>query len=585
MKKTICVFLSALMLLGSVSVMGAPIDKISVDYDNQCVTLQGSGFQKNESVIVEVADYNLADKRDGIVIGIPDEAVNYIGASAADENGSVDFVFSMKYSSETGSKLLKISSVYGTNGYDNFYFYSDEKVNSVLKLFREAVEEDDEVKLKSVLNDAEAIDIIFNSKKTVKVYNGLKNSFVESDALINILNAQPPKRISDVTAVLAGVFIPYAAINTDSADDLKYIVSEYPDALGINDEIYQNVYNTMTDANKAIAASMVIKAKNKSGTLSDWKKVFFEKTLITAVRHADNHTKIYPLITTYYNSYFGLDTAAYTSLSNRYPVDSGLMDGPDNFETYEQFIVVFNNLVDASKSQTGAAGSGIGGGGGSPGINIDKGYVSGHTTISDYYDGTDNAKIPSAEEKYFNDLTGYEWAEDAVLTLYYMGIVNGIAEGVYAPSRYVTRAEFAKLLTTALSLVDDENKCTFSDVPSDSWSYKYIASAYANGIAGGTSEYTFEPNGLISREQMAVMCCNAMKTYKKDIFNTEEEFAEPGFADSDSIEPYAFYSISILSKKGIILGQGNNYFAPKSGSTRAEAAVIIMRMLNALNIK
>lgn len=586
MKKTICVFLSALMMFGSVSVMGAPINKISIDYDNQCVTLIGSGFQKNESIVIEVADYNLVTKTDGVVTGIPDEAVNYIGASNADINGNIDLAFSMKSSSETGKKLLKVSSVYGIKDSQEFYFYSDEKVNSVLELFREAVEEDDVTKLRSVLNDGEAISIIMNNDNTTEIYNRLKGSFVESDIVKNILDAQPPEKISDAAATLISVFVPYAAINTDSSDDFKYIVSEYPNALGINDEIYRNVYDTMTDANKTIVASMIIKSKNKNGTLSDLKKVFFEKTLITAVRHADNHTKIYPVITTYYNSYFGLDTKAYMSLSNRYPVDSGLMDGTDDFETYEQFKAVFNKLVAAAKSQTGSAGTGIGGGGGgSSGVNIVNGYVADHTTISDYYDGTDNAQIPSVTESYFDDLVGYEWAEDAVLTLYFMGIIDGIADGVYAPSRYVTRAEFAKLLTTALSLVDEEAECTFSDVSSDSWSYKYIASAFANGIVEGTSEYTFEPDSRISREQMAVMCCNAMKAYKEDVFNADEEISAPGFADSEIIEPYAFYSVSVLSQRGIILGQENNCFAPKSNSTRAEAAVIIMRTLNALNIK
>ena len=185
------------MMFGSVSVLGAPINKISVDYDNQCVTLIGGGFQKNESIIIEVADYNLVTKTDGVVTGIPDEAVNYIGASNADINGNIDLVFSMKSSSETGKKLLKVSSMYGMQDSQEFYFYSDEKVNSVLELFREAVEEDDDTKLKSVLNDGEAISIILQMDAATEIYNRQKEAFVASDIVSNLLDAKPPEKISE----------------------------------------------------------------------------------------------------------------------------------------------------------------------------------------------------------------------------------------------------------------------------------------------------------------------------------------------------------------------------------------------------
>ncbi len=582
MRRTVSALLAAMLLLVSLPAAAVSIDSTVVDYDKLGVHLQCSGFSGNESFVIQVIDENKVEKSGNLIVHIPDEAVDYLGAFEADAEGNAAITLSLSDTSETGEKFVRISSLYGEKAEDSFYIVSEEKVKSVFSLFTQAVNENDVSKLFSILNDETAITILFQKEKLIEIYNNTKEEFVKSDEVNTILSASAPQNISDIGEAVLKVFTPYAAQRVNETAELVYLLENFSDEIGINSNIYSEIYAGMKPDVKEMAVKRIIDCSSKS--ITEFQKNFSEKVLLTAVKYAENTTKVYPVISKYFPTIFGLDTSAYESLKNRYPVDGGLLESNEELETYAQFKKLFDSLVAMEKLKEGlgsgsSGGSGSGGGGG--------GFSSGSVISSEYYaDGTDNAQLPRhIEEEYFSDLSDYLWAEESILKLYYMGVVNGVQVGLYAPERAVTRAEFAKLITTALGMVDDEAKCEFQDVSAEDWSYKYIASAFEKGVVNGTSDTTFEPDSTITREQMAVMCCNAMKAYKETIFDTEEEAAVTEFEDSESIEPYAFYAVSTLNRKGIINGTGNNFFEPKLESTRAEAAVIICRMLSALDIE
>lgn len=54
-----------------------------------------------------------------------------------------------------------------------------------------------------------------------------------------------------------------------------------------------------------------------------------------------------------------------------------------------------------------------------------------------------------------------------------------------------------------------------------------------------------------------------------------------GFIDKDRITAYAAESLAALVKEGIVTGSGNGRINPQGTATRAEAAVIIYRILKA----
>ena len=178
----------------------------------------------------------------------------------------------------------------------------------------------------------------------------------------------------------------------------------------------------------------------------------------------------------------------------------------------------------------------------------------------------------------FKDLAGYEWAQDAILTLAADGVINGKSQNVFAPGDNVTRAEFAKIIVGAFGLVDANATANFKDTPKSHWSYSYVASAVANKIVNGVSANSFNPEGKITRQDMAAICYRALS-----VVGVETSAAgKVEFADAANISDYAKEAVEVLSGLGIINGKGNGKFAPNDYATRAEAAKII-HLLRGLN--
>lgn len=184
---------------------------------------------------------------------------------------------------------------------------------------------------------------------------------------------------------------------------------------------------------------------------------------------------------------------------------------------------------------------------------------------------TTTSNEPVEIKKYFSDLSDYTWAEEAINNLAAENIISGYGEGIFAPEKNVTRAEFLKMLITAINLLNNEASSNFSDVPADDWSYPYIASAYAEGITSGIDETTFGKDNLVTRQEAAAfMHRAAARAYLPITTNTADSFA-----DSDEIAYWAKRSVNIMQASGLISGVGDNHFSPNAYTTRAEAAKMI----------
>ena len=100
--------------------------------------------------------------------------------------------------------------------------------------------------------------------------------------------------------------------------------------------------------------------------------------------------------------------------------------------------------------------------------------------------------------------------------------------------------------------------------------------AITAGIVRGVSEFNFGAGNSISREDMATLAARVLGY-------SENEQISGDFKDADEISDYAKSSVLLMKEKGIIKGYDDGSFKPKALSTRAEAAVIICRILNALS--
>ncbi len=185
----------------------------------------------------------------------------------------------------------------------------------------------------------------------------------------------------------------------------------------------------------------------------------------------------------------------------------------------------------------------------------------------------------------FTDITGH-WAENEIAEAYIEGFAKGISPTAFAPDRTITRAEFTALLVRALGLENGSYDSGYQDVEPGKWYFEAISSAANAGIVQGYNSSRFGPDDFITREQMAVMVVRALHYKGKGSPPTAEQVTEllAAFKDRDEISIWAGASISEALETGLIKGQPDGFFAPGALATRAEAAVIIWRLNNLLQL-
>ncbi len=233
----------------------------------------------------------------------------------------------------------------------------------------------------------------------------------------------------------------------------------------------------------------------------------------------------------------------------------------------DEIKVTFDNAVAAAMQAPGGgagAGGAAGGAGGGGGITI-------VPSTNEREFGTemeDNSGSTTATK--FTDIANVAWAKEAIEALAAKGVIAGTNYGIFEPNGLVTREQFAKMLVLATNKFNASAVCEFTDIPAGDWSTAYVASAKAAGYVNGIGEGKFGYGANISREDMAVMIYNVMKSMGVNFSEVNKDFA-----DYDQISDYAKEAVGALTAKGIINGVGDNMFAPKATATRAQAALLV----------
>ena len=195
--------------------------------------------------------------------------------------------------------------------------------------------------------------------------------------------------------------------------------------------------------------------------------------------------------------------------------------------------------------------------------------------------GASSAGIYQRPDKYevnFQDLGEAAWAENAITFLAKKGIISGYNDTTFAPNASITRAEFAKLISSLYGLVSESSifpSQSFTDVPKDAWYFNYVEVCAQLGIVGGYGDGTFNPNALISRQDMAVIIYRTASVMQNSLAAVNPEKT---FADEADINDYAKPAISALQQAGLIDGTSETTFEPQAGCTRAQAATIMYNL-------
>lgn len=172
------------------------------------------------------------------------------------------------------------------------------------------------------------------------------------------------------------------------------------------------------------------------------------------------------------------------------------------------------------------------------------------------------------------------WAGRQIQVSAAKGILEGRGEQVFEPNGLVTRAEFAKLIVKTFHLENADATESFSDVNDTDWYKEYVAAAVKSGIVNGKSADKFDPNGQITRAEMAVMSSRALALNGATLDVRKIDDVLKGFKDVGTINYSLKNGVALAASEGIIVGEEGDLFNPNANSTRAQAAVVIYRLLN-----
>jgi len=179
----------------------------------------------------------------------------------------------------------------------------------------------------------------------------------------------------------------------------------------------------------------------------------------------------------------------------------------------------------------------------------------------------------------FSDLAGYEWASQQIDELFGMGILNQSTVYTYSPSANVTRGDAAGFLVKTLGLTADV-KDNFADVTEGFANAKEIGILKALGIIDGTGDGCFYPETPITRQDLMKICARGMRIANKLSIASDITVLDR-FNDKYAIADYAIADVAAMVEAGIISGDSNGNVNPVGYTTRAEAAIMMHRILNA----
>lgn len=172
------------------------------------------------------------------------------------------------------------------------------------------------------------------------------------------------------------------------------------------------------------------------------------------------------------------------------------------------------------------------------------------------------------------------WAHEGIDYCVRHGLMSGFDATTFSPDTVSTRAQIVMILYNLSGDTTDYSKyyVPFTDVRPGTWYYNAVAWGYDKDIVAGMTPTTFAPDGLITREQMAVLLYGYTEKYAPAYLGGAASLNS--FPDAASVSNWAYAAMSWAVGNGLISGiasNGTDYLAPSGGATRAQIAAIMMR--------
>lgn len=183
--------------------------------------------------------------------------------------------------------------------------------------------------------------------------------------------------------------------------------------------------------------------------------------------------------------------------------------------------------------------------------------------------------VPTVQAAALSDLQNH-WSAGDVNKLISQGAIGGYPDGTFQPDATITRAEFSKILRQSLALSAVEGN-DFTDT-ANHWAVTDIHTLTANDIIVPAEYGSFyHPDNAITRREIAIMLVRAMGLNDSAVNLSGQTTS---FSDDAALQNFDKGYLYLAKELGLIGGYGDGSFQPNAKATRAEASVMIVRLLN-----
>ena len=619
--KKILSLIVAFGIVASSAAMAAGFDKFSYDYETKVLTVEGSGFDKNENITIQILHKDKAiSSQDGYYNPekMQSDFLLFMQLAAEDINPDEnEEIYGYRIPVDmtvdgvelpSGNYTIRVKGD-GDLTEDTIAFSSIASVDEVAKSIISACEAEDVASAKAALGalltsasgkftkDSNAVKTLnvnypaffeVNADKTLAlIYKAVKTAKVDGVSLMSMKNASETKDIikkidavvnciTDAAKIQAlyegthGVVIDTKEngeyiFGIDKAGDGKFIAL-YNDAEAIKESVKAEFTKTYF-VDKGYKTSY-----DELPTMESVQEIFGEGVSLSALKSIDSWTDVRDYIETLGEEGL-IDMDDYKDLKSSQKsklYTYGLSQS--DVSSSEKFAEKINDKMEELLSG-GSGSSGGGGGGGSFG---GAGVVSGNSGVTSPVTPVDPSNPASGNVSGYTDLAGYDWAQESILALTDKKVVSGVGGGKFEPGRNVTREEMIKMLISAFGIdAGAVAEAPFADVVVNAWYAPYVAAAKAKGYTMGLGDGNFGVGDSITRQDAAVMAYRIALDMGFELAGAEKD----AFADDADISPYASDAVYALKALGVISGKADGRFDPKGTCTRAEAARIIYALI------
>lgn len=178
--------------------------------------------------------------------------------------------------------------------------------------------------------------------------------------------------------------------------------------------------------------------------------------------------------------------------------------------------------------------------------------------------------VKQAEEpsRVFVDVKTGDYFYDAVLWAVEKGITNGTSAETFSPEAPCTRAQIVTFLWRAAGSPVVNYAMDLSDVAGDAYYAEAVRWALSEGITTGTSDHTFSPDAVCTREQAVTFLWRAAGS---PAVSGESAFEDVG-ADA-----YYARAVAWAAQNGVTNGISQALFGTGSDCTRAQIVTFLYR--------